>query len=165
MKRNITILFLLFILSNAFASEYYGLLVGYNAKGERVMKGTCRSYPLNFFINILEQKEKLNKYFPAEKLDYLSFKILGQRDNDDFYYKKKNFEFKENYKNPETLRKYLSNLYFVIYSKRKDLLKDKIFENEEEIEEFICPLMTLIGILETMTENNCVEVTWVAKLY
>jgi hypothetical protein len=139
--------------------------VGYNDKGERVLKGTCRSYPLNTFIYILERKKEIIKYFPKEKLDYITFRTLGQTDNDDFYFKNKSWDSKSDLKDPELLRKYLSNLYYVIDSKKEELLKDKIFEDQDEIENFTASLMTLVGILETMSENNCVKVTWVAKLY
>jgi hypothetical protein len=165
MKKGILFILLLLSLSKVYSSEYYGLIVGYNSKGVKILKGTCRSYPLNTFLYVLERKKEITKYFPKEKLDYLSFRTLGQTDNDDFYFKNGSFKSKSDLKDPEILRKYLSNLYFVIRTKQKELLKDKIFEDLDEIENFTSPLMTLIGILETMTENNCVKVTWIAKLY
>ena len=165
MKNYLIIGLILFSFINSHASEYYGLLVGYNSKGDRIMVGTCRSYPLNYFIEKLNQKEKLVKYFPQEKLNYLNFKVLNQTDSDDFYYKKKKNISKKELKDPIILRKYLTNLYFLTTTKRKELLKEKIFNSEAEIEEFICPLLTLVGVLETFSENNCVKVTWVAKLY
>ena len=165
MKKNILMLIILLSFPKMYSSEYYGLIVGYNAKGTRVLKGTCRSYPLNTFIYILERKKELAKYFPQEKIDYLNFKVLGQTDNDDFYFENKPLTSKEVLKDPELLKTYLTNLYFVIRTKEKDLIKDKIFEDSEEIENFISPLMTLVGILETMSENNCTKVSWIAKLY
>jgi hypothetical protein len=113
----------------------------------------------------LERKKEIIKYFPKEKLDYITFKTLDQTDNDDFYFKNKSWDSESDLKDPELLRKYLSNLYYVIRSKKEELLKDKIFEDLDEIEDFTTSLMTLVGILETMSENNCVKVTWVAKLY
>lgn len=161
------ILFLLIILSftKIHASEYYGLLVGYDKTGKRIMKGTCRAYPLNTFLYILERKKDLLKYFPKEKMDYITFRTLDQSANDDFYFENKTLNSKADFKDPELLRKYLSNLYYVIRTKKKELLNDQIFEDEDQIENFAAPLLTLIGILETMCENNCAKVTWIAKLY
>lgn len=165
MKKLFLFLFILISFSKIHASEYYGLLVGYDNNGKRIMKGTCRSYPLNMLIYIVNRKKEIVKYYPKEQLDYINFKMLGQSDNDDFYFENKTLSTNENFKDPVLLRKYLSNLYYVLRTKKKELLEDKILEDEDEIENLTSPILTLIGILETMTENNCTKVTWIAKLY
>ena len=165
MRKMFTILVLLSFFSKAYSSEYYGLLVGYDDKGQRVMKGTCRSFPLNTFLHILGKKKEITNFFPSEKLEYISFKTLRQTENDDFYFENKAWTDKTDLKDPEILRKYLGNLYFTILKKKTELMKAGIFKDKNEVESFTEPILTLIGILETMTENNCKKVTWIAKLY
>ena len=48
---------------------------------------------------------------------------------------------------------------FCSYKDRKELLQEKVFDSEEEIEDFILPLFALIGILETFLTNDCTQVT------
>ena len=158
MKKIFIILVLLSFFSKGYSSEYYGLLVGYDDKEQRVMKGTCRSFPLNTFLYILDRKKEIANFFPKEKLEYISFKTLGQTANDDFYFKNEKWTNKTDLKDPEILKKYLGNLYFTILKKKTELIRVGVFEDENEMESFTEPILTLIGILETMTENNCAEI-------
>lgn len=163
MKLKFLILFLLFSVCQINASEYYGLIVGYNNKGVKVLKGTCRTYPLNTYINVMKRKG-LQKYFPDAKLSYVTFKTFDQAQSDDFYVAN-GIVSVSYYKDPKKLAGYLATLYQTVLTNQKQMIKDKVFTNAAEVEAFTSALLPMIGILETMSENHCASVTWIAKLY
>ena len=63
------------------------------------------------------------------------------------------------------MKKYLTNLWFYISTNKQKMIDDKIFTDKDEIDEFIAPLMTLIGIMSVATEMNCKKVTWITMKY
>ncbi len=159
------IIFLAISLNSIKASEYYPLIIGIDSLENTIMKGTCDEFPLNYFIETLEQSSnELSKYFPLEKIKYLQFR----KTSDDKFFESGNVKKlieKDCLKNPKKLKKYLTNLWFVVESKRTDLINDGVFENSDNIREFLAPLHTLIGILCVATEMNCEQVTWITKKY
>jgi len=123
------------ISSKLMASEYYGLIIGKDNTENVVFKATCYEFPLNY--------------------------------DDDFYQKSNLTEFIElqHLKDPELIKKYLTNLWFEINKSKQEMIADGIFENEIEIQEFLHPCLTMIGVLSAAVEMNCTKVTWVTMKY
>jgi len=153
------------ISSKLMASEYYGLIIGKDNTENVVFKATCYEFPLNKYIDVFESKsEKFEKYLDKEKVEYLK---IGITYDDDFYQKSNLTEFIElqHLKDPELIKKYLTNLWFEINKSKQEMIADGIFENEIEIQEFLHPCLTMIGVLSAAVEMNCTKVTWVTMKY
>jgi hypothetical protein len=167
MKRIKIILLTAFLLftQTVMASEYYALIIGLDNNEKILMNGTCYEFPLNKYVDTMDSKSKLlEKYISKDKLDYLKIDITY---NDDFYKKRQvnSLIQRECLKDPEILKKYLANLWFYISTNKQKMIDDKIFTDKDEIDEFIAPLMTLIGIMSVATEMNCKKVTWITMKY
>lgn len=166
-KRLILITILsLFAINKSMASEYYGLILGVDSSENIIMKGVCYEFPLNKYVDVInEDSKKLEKYIPIEKIEYLKISITY---NDDFFKKstiKGNLIERDCLKDPELLKKYLTNIWFYISTNKQKMIADKIFENEDEIDEFMAPVFTLIGIMSVATEMKCKHVTWITMKY
>ena len=147
------------------ASEYYALIIGLDNNEKIIMNGTCFEFPLNKYVDFIDSKSNLlEKYISKDKLDYLKIDVTY---NDDFYKKRQVSSLiqRECLKEPELLKKYLTNLWFYVSTNKQKMIDDKIFSDKDEIDEFIAPLMTLIGIMSVATEMNCKKVTWITMKY
>jgi hypothetical protein len=156
---------LLFTTQTILASEYYALIIGLDENEKTIMNGTCYEFPMNKYLDILETKStQLEKYISKDKLDYIKMDVTY---NDNFY---KNREVNSLIqrgclKEPELIKKYLTNLWFYVSTNKQKMIDDKIFSDKDEVDEFIAPLMTLIGILSVATEMDCKKVTWITMNY
>jgi len=155
----------LFTTQTIMASEYYALIIGLDENEKIIMNGTCYEFPMNKYLDILETKSiQLEKYISKDKLDYIK---MGVTYNDDFYKKRdvNSLIQRDCLKEPELLKKYLTNLWFYVSTNKQKMIDGKIFSDKDEIDEFMAPLMTLIGMLSVATEMDCKKVTWITMNY
>ncbi len=147
------------------ASEYYALIIGLDNNEKIIMNGTCYEFPLNKYVDIMDSKSKLlEKYISKDNLDYLKIDITY---NDDFYKNRhlNSLIQRECLKDPEVLKKYLTNLWFYVSSNKQKMIDEKIFTDKDDIDEFIAPIMTLVGIMSVAAEMKCKNVTWITMKY
>jgi len=45
------------------------------------------------------------------------------------------------------------------------MIDEKIFTDKDDIDEFIAPIMTLVGIMSVAAEMKCKNVTWITMKY
>jgi nitrate/nitrite-specific signal transduction histidine kinase len=113
----------------------------------------------------MDSKSKLlEKYISKDNLDYLKIDITY---NDDFYKNRhlNSLIQRECLKDPEVLKKYLTNLWFYVSSNKQKMIDEKIFTDKDDIDEFIAPIMTLVGIMSVAAEMKCKNVTWITMKY
>ena len=165
-KRNILLTALLLLITQTvMASEYYALILGLDSNEKVIMKGTCYEFPLNKYIDILDSKfYLLEKYIPKETLDYIKIETTY---DDEFYKQGQMTKLiqRECIRDPELLKKYLTNLWFYISTNKQKMIDDKIFVDKDEVDDFLSPVFTLIGIMSVATEMNCKTVTWITMKY